>query len=212
MMDQVYVYGAGGHGKVVADILLSAGTELAGFIDDGRPAGAALISSIRVVGGREWIASNASRYSIRVALGIGDNAIRRKIAEYCAGLGFELVTAIHPSAIVSRFAQIDSGAVVMAGAIISPGATIRRGAVVNTAAVIDHDAIVEEFAQVMPNATMAGGTHLGAEASLGTGASMIPAVRVGAGSIVGAGAVVVRDIPDQVVAVGVPAVVRRFQT
>jgi len=211
-MDRVYVYGAGGHGRVVADILLSVGSEVAGLIDDGKPTGMALISSIKVVGGRDWIAANASMSSIRVALGIGDNTIRRKIAEYCAGLGCELVTAIHPSAIVSRFAKIDSGAVVMAGAIINPGATISRGAVVNTAAVIDHDAVVEEFAQVMPNATMAGGAHLGAEASLGTGASMIPSVRVGARSTIGAGAVVVRDIPDRVVAVGVPAVVRRFQT
>jgi sugar O-acyltransferase (sialic acid O-acetyltransferase NeuD family) len=204
----IYVYGAGGHGKVVADILLSCGHLVAGFVDDGKEPGTCVIG-IPVAGNGDWLFTTARSTAVAVALGIGDNHLRHQIADACARHGIELVTAVHRGATVSPFVEIGIGAVVMAGAVINPGARIGRGAVVNTGAVVDHDAVLGDFAQIMPNAAMAGATRLGTEAQLGTGACVIPRVSIGVRSIVGAGAVVIRDLPDNVVAVGVPAVIKR---
>lgn len=194
------VFGAGGHGKVVADVLLAAGERVAGFVDDGRPAGS-IVMGLPVLGGASWLAANAAR----VALGVGDNRARARVAEACADIGADLATAIHPRAVVSPSARIDVGAVVMALAVVNPDAVVERGAVVNTAAVVEHDCVVGRFAHVSPNAAMAGACRVGALAHLGIGAVMLPGTAIGDETVVGAGAVVTRDLPGQVIARGVPA-------
>jgi sugar O-acyltransferase (sialic acid O-acetyltransferase NeuD family) len=205
----VFVYGASGHGKVVADILLTRRVAVAGFIDDGAPTNSTEILGLKVVGDGNWLFHEAERSRVVVALGIGDNAARRRIAEKCMASGVELLTAVHSSAVVAPSAQLSLGVVVMATAVVNPDAQIGMGAIINTAAIVEHDCRVGEFAHLSPNATMGGGASLGSLSWLGIGAHIIHGVRVGSGSIIAAGAVVVRDIPDYVVAMGVPARVIR---
>lgn len=194
------VFGAGGHGKVVADILLASGLAVTGFLDDGRAPDTTVLG-LPVLGPAAWLASNRAR----VALGVGDNRARAAVAEACEAAGATLVTAIHPRAVVSPSARVDIGAVVMALAVVNPDAVVARGAIVNTAAVIEHDCVVGAFAHVSPNAAMAGNSRLGTFAHLGIGAAMLPGTSVGDGTIVGGGALVSRDLPGAVVARGVPA-------
>jgi sugar O-acyltransferase (sialic acid O-acetyltransferase NeuD family) len=194
------VFGAGGHGKVVADILLAARLPVLGFVDDGREPGTHVLG-LPVVGPAAWLVSNRAR----VALGVGDNRARAKVADACEAAGATLVTAVHPRAVVSASARIEAGAVVMALAVINPDAVVEKGAIVNTAAVIEHDCRIGAFAHVSPNAAMAGACRIGAFAHLGIGASMLPGTSVGDGTIVGGGALVARDLPGAVVARGVPA-------
>lgn len=207
----VFVYGASGHGKVVADILLTQRISVAGFIDDAAPTNSADILGLKVLGDGNWFFQEAERRNRRAvaALGIGDNAARRRIAERCVEAGVELLTAVHSSAVVALSAHLSPGVVVMAAAVVNPDAHIGTGAIINTAAIVDHDCRVGDFAHVAPNATMGGGARLGGLSWLGMGANIIHGVTVGSGTIIGAGAVVVRDIPDQVVAMGIPACVRR---
>jgi sugar O-acyltransferase (sialic acid O-acetyltransferase NeuD family) len=203
-MTDLVVLGAGGHGKVVADILLALGEPVAGFVDDGRPIGSNVLD-LPVLGPLEWLATRACR----VELGIGDNPTRAWLARRCLELGCEIVVAIHPRAVVAGSARVERGAVVMAGAIVNPSAVIGQGAIVNTGAVIEHDCVLGEFSHVSPNAALGGGCVVGELAHVGIGATMLPLTSVGARTIVGGGALVACDLPEGVIAVGVPARVRR---
>lgn len=207
---QLYVYGASGHGKVVADILQCADApSLVGFIDDRERMVGIKVLGIPVVGTFQYLQSQADHRMMGVALGIGDNPARKKVAERCQALGIQLATAIHPGATIASSATVGSGTVVMAGATVNPDARIGEGVIVNTGAVVEHDVVVGDYAHLSPNAATGGGAALGALSHLGLGAAILPLVRVGSASIVGAGAVVNRDLPDGVVAMGVPARIHR---
>lgn len=209
-MKKMFVYGASGHGKVVADILLARKEpDLVGFIDDRADFQGVNVLGLPVCGNGQWLREEAKKMRVAVALGIGDNLARQRVAYKCLAWGAELATVVHPSAAVAVSARLGPGTVVMAQAAINPDARIGRGAIVNTGALVDHDVEIGDFAHVAPNATMGGASRLGALSQLGIGAVILQGVGIGAGSLVGAGAVVVRDIPDGVVAFGVPARIHR---
>lgn len=194
------MFGASGHGKVVLDILQRAGAEVAGFIDDApRP----LVAGLPVVPGEPW--PNADT----VALGIGANAARERVAARCRARGAELVLAIHPSACVAPSAHLGAGTVVMALVAINPDARIGEGVIVNTGAVVEHDVVLGDYCHLSPNVALAGAARVGARSHIGIGAVVLPGITVGKDVTVGAGAVVNRDLPDGVVAVGVPARILR---
>lgn len=207
-MRTIVIYGSGGHAKVVADILLERGdVQLLGFLDDSADARGPVLG-LPILGGAAWL-EDALASGTAIALGVGNNAGRQRVAEHCVQAGFMLWTAIHPSAVVARSATTGAGTVVMANAVVNPDAQIGIGAIVNSGAIVEHDCQVGDFAHLSPNAAMGGRGRLGALAHLGLGASMLPRVSVGASSVVGAGAVVIADLADGVVAVGVPARVLR---
>jgi sugar O-acyltransferase (sialic acid O-acetyltransferase NeuD family) len=207
---RIFGYGAGGHGKVVADILACRGeSEFAGFVDDREELWGGRVMGLAVFGDGEWLRQEARRSRVAVALGVGDGLARRKIVERCAAWGVEIVTAVHPRAMVSLTARLGNGIVVMAGAVINADARVGLGAIVNSGAVVEHDVEICDFAHVAPRAATGGGSRLGPFSHLGMGAVVLERVRVGSHSIVGAGAVVVEDLPDGVVAMGVPARIHR---
>jgi sugar O-acyltransferase (sialic acid O-acetyltransferase NeuD family) len=202
---RVVVYGAGGHGKVVADLILAGGeVDLLGFVDDGASPGRVVLGR-PVLGDGEWLAREAARGLFVVALGVGANAARRAVADRCAAFGAELFVAVHPRAVVASSAWLAPGVVVMAGAVVNPDAHVGRGAIVNTGAVVEHDVVVGDFAHLSPNASTGGAAKVGALAHLGLGSVVLSGVSVGEGAVVGAGAVVLRDVREGATVVGVPA-------
>jgi sugar O-acyltransferase (sialic acid O-acetyltransferase NeuD family) len=207
---RIFVYGAGGQGKVVADILACKGEgEFVGFVDDREELWGGRVMEFAVLGGGEWLRGEAEDSRVAVAVGVGDGRARRMIAERCAVWGVEILTLVHPRATVACAAQVGTGTVVMAGAVINADARIGAGVIVNSGAVVEHDVEIGDFAHVAPRAAMGGAARLGAFSHLGMGAVVLERVCVGSHTIVGAGAVVVGDLPDGVVAIGVPARIRR---
>jgi sugar O-acyltransferase (sialic acid O-acetyltransferase NeuD family) len=206
---RVYIFGAGGHGKVVADILRAARRPVAGFIDDLTCRSQRSVSGLPVLDVSRWMTSVEACDGIGVALGIGDNQARKEVADRCRQRGFEIVTAVHPAAVLSAAAGIGAGTVIMPLAVVNADARLGPGVIINTGAVIEHDCVVSDYAHISPNAVLGGRVHIGPFSQLGLGAAVLPGVSIGSGSIIGAGAVVVRDIPDDVVAMGVPARVCR---
>jgi sugar O-acyltransferase (sialic acid O-acetyltransferase NeuD family) len=198
------VYGASGHGKVVADILRASGVKVEGFVDDnpklreGSP-------GFAILGDARWLAREAARRSLSVALGIGDNFARRSVAECIVRSNATIISAVHPSATISTSATISCGVVVMANAVVNADAVIGCGVIINTAAIVEHDCVVGNYAHLSPKAAIGGHVEIGDLAWLGIGCSVIPDLKVGKGSIIGAGATVITDIDEWVVAIGTPA-------
>ncbi|WP_428262265.1 NeuD/PglB/VioB family sugar acetyltransferase [Haliangium sp.] len=210
MSRAVVIYGAGGHGKVVADAALAGGWSVLGFADDDPDKADAEVAALPVLAiGRADLISLCRRRGAAVICAVGDNAGRRAQQQALAGAGLELATVVHPAAVVARSARLGPGAVLLAGAIVNPDAEIGPGAIVNTAASIDHDNRIGAFAHVSPGAHTGGTVVVGTGTHVGIGAAVRNDITIGAWSIIGAGAVVVADIPDRVVAYGNPARVVR---
>ena len=200
----VVVIGAGGHAKVVVELIRAEGRYHVVGCTDLAP------TSEQVVGapvlGNDGILPELYAKGVKHCfIALGDNYLRRKVAASVAKIGFELISAVSPSAIVSPTARIGRGVAVMPGAVINAAATIKNLAIINTHAVVDHDCDIGEAAHVAPRATLAGSVRLGPLAFVGAGATIIPEVSIGAATIVGAGATVTSDLGPNLVAVGVPA-------
>lgn len=206
MLKKIVVFGAGGHGKVVMDIAAQCGYEVLGFIDDD-PGAARLGNASPVLGDRNWIRT-ASPSEVCCALGVGLNEARREVAQFVSDCGMDVSTVVSPNAMISGSAHLGSGVVVMAGVVINAMAQIGDGAIINSGAVVEHDNRIGCYAHISPNASLGGNVDVGDFAHVGIGAIVLPSVRIGAGSILGAGSVATADIPDHVVAFGVPARVR----
>lgn len=200
------VVGAGGHGKAVADVAITAGWQVLGFVDEA--AVESPLPSLPLLGDLTALAELRGKESLALVIGIGDNPVRRRLAEGLAEAGHKFATVIAPSAVVSAYASLGAGTVVMPRAVVNVGAGIGEHVILNTACVVDHDCRVGDFAHVSPGALLAGNVRVGQGTHVGTGVSVVPGCTIGEWSTVGAGATVTRDIGAFVVAVGVPAVER----
>jgi sugar O-acyltransferase (sialic acid O-acetyltransferase NeuD family) len=201
---ELFVYGAGGHGKVVADVARSSvGFTLAGFIDDAPQRAGTDIWGVPVV---PWAALlDRGPRGVLVALGIGDNGARERVAAKVEDAGFSIVSLVHATAVLAPSATIGVGTVLMAKAVVNPDAVVGPGCIVNTGAVVEHDCVLGGYAHLSPNAALGGAVRIGARTHLGLGAVTLPGVTVGDDVRVGAGAVVHRDVDDGLTVVGVPA-------
>jgi sugar O-acyltransferase (sialic acid O-acetyltransferase NeuD family) len=200
----VAVLGAGGHGKVVADVALCSGHEVVAFLDDSPGKVGTHIWGIPVLSWDRFLADTAL-HGAALALAFGDNRARQRSVERVHAAGRDLATLVHPTAAVARTARLGAGTVVMAGAAVNPDAVVGDGCIVNTGAVVEHDCVIGDFAHLSPNAALGGGVKIGARTHLGLGAVALPLVQIGADVRVGAGAVVHRDVADGLTIVGVPA-------
>jgi sugar O-acyltransferase (sialic acid O-acetyltransferase NeuD family) len=202
MDNELVVYGAGGHGKVVAEILTISGQSVNGFIDDNPALAGTSVIGVPVFAAIDWLHLHSAA---SVALGIGDNRARERSASLVKRHGCKLVIAVHPAAVVSRSAKIAEGTAIMPTAVLNPDCEIGEGAIINSGAIVEHDVRVDRYAHLSPNCAIAGGAQIGAYSHIGIGASVLPLKRVGANCIVGAGAVVIDDIADNQMVYGVPA-------
>jgi sugar O-acyltransferase (sialic acid O-acetyltransferase NeuD family) len=205
---RVIVWGAGGHGKVIVDALLaSESCTLVGILDDDKAKDGTNILGVPVSHSSGSLQTFRQTLDFdRVAIGIGDNYIRSDKFQQVRACGLEPMNVIHPSAHVSRFAELGIGVTILAGAVINPGTVIEDNVCVNTAASIDHDNYLEASCHVFPNATLTGGVRVGKFAYVGSGAVVAPNLVVYQYSQVGAGAVVLKDVAEGALVAGVPAI------
>jgi sugar O-acyltransferase (sialic acid O-acetyltransferase NeuD family) len=203
----LYVFGAGGHGKVVADAArLGDRYEVCGLLDDGPQRWRDSPLGLPVLGGRD--ALPALPDEAEIALGIGDNRARASLASFLIAAGRRLAAVVHPRACLGSGVRLGAGVFVGPLAVVHSDSWVGRGGIVNTAAVVEHDCRLGDFVHVSPRAAVGGGCRVGDGAHLGLGAVVLPVLSVGAWSVLGAGAVLVRALPDGETAVGVPARVR----
>lgn len=202
-LPSVLVVGAGGHGRVVASVAAAAGRRVLGFLDDDPTLTGRQIDGFPVIGtseDAERIVAAASD-PVEAVVGIGDNRLRRSIAQR---LRVPWATLIHPFSWVHSSAQLGPGTVVCAGTIVQPGAHVGAHVILNTSTGVEHDCVIGDYAHLAVS-HVAGAVVIEEGAFLGVGTKVIPQLRVGEWAIVGAGAVVIRDVRPGATVVGVPA-------
>ena len=203
MKNKVIVIGAGGHAKVVIELLKAGGYQIDYCV--ANEGGQRFCMDVPVVFGDEHLGRlRKDGYSL-VFPAIGSNMLRARLAQQVLELGFDLVNALSPSAIVSPSATIGRGVAIMAGAIIYAESRIDDLAVINTGSVVDHDCHIGYASHLAPNTALAGNVKVGELAFIGIGTSVAPEITIGKNSTIGAASAVVSDIPEGVVALGVPA-------
>jgi len=191
----MYIFGASGHGKVIASISENSGFFIEGFIDDD--------STKKEVFKKPVIhAKNFNpKYDTELVIGVGNNWTRKKISELYAT---NYVKIIHRSAIVCDSVTIKEGTVVFPQAVINSDASIGKHCIINTGAIVEHDCFIGNYVHISPNAALAGGVKVGEGSHIGIGANVIQNIKIGNWATVGAGATIIEDIPDGAVVVGVP--------
>lgn len=190
-MKEIYVYGASGHGLVVADIAKACGYEEIIYIDD-RKNKYASFGEIK------------EKNDIPIAFGIGVNTVRKKLFDKVESAGFKIVTLIHPTATISQDVMIEKGTVVMPNVVINANSTIGCGVILNTSSIIEHDSKIGDFVHISPNAALAGDVIIKDNSHIGIGSSIIQGITIGKDCIIGAGSVVVNNIENKKLCYGNP--------
>lgn len=203
MSRSLAIFGAGGHGRVIAECAEANGWTSIRFFDDGG-AGSVASSDWSVEGTGADLLTHASSFD-GVVVGIGANAVRLAWMQRLVDAGASLATVVHPSAIVSSRAFIGAGSVVFPGAVINIGARLGKAVIINTAATVDHDGRIGDGAHISPGAHLAGAVTVGRGSWIGIGAAVREGVTIGHQVCVGAGAVVVKSVDDGLTVVGNPA-------
>jgi len=204
----VWLVGAGGHARVVVDILASCRCRNIFLVDDDSSHHGCLVAGQPVVGGRECLLAAARKTpELGVIAAVGGNRDRAQIFNWLREQELPVTVALHPTAVVGSEVSIGRGTVVMAGAVINAGAAVGANVIVNTHAAIEHDCRLGDHVHVAPGAVLCGAVRVGPETCIGAGAVVVPGVVIGAKVVVGAGATVLSDIGDGLTVAGTPAAV-----
>lgn len=198
----MYLFGASGHCKVVIDIIGASKEYAIKCIIDHNPK-FDFIFDIPILNFNQ-IENFEEKHFI---VSIGDNKKRKKVVTI---INANYLKAIHPRSVVSRYSKVLEGTVVMAGAIINANSTIGKHCIINTGAIVEHDCIIDDFVHISPNASVAGSVRVGEGSQIGIGATVIQGITIGKWVIVGAGAVIIENVPDYAVVVGVPGKIIKF--
>jgi sugar O-acyltransferase (sialic acid O-acetyltransferase NeuD family) len=196
-LNKLIIIGAGGHGKVVADIARLNGYEDIFFLDNNPDMKEC--AGYPVVGPDTMI----SELSGDVFIAVGDARIRRRLMNQYEEREFPVL--IHPHAVIANSVLFGAGSVIMAGVVINPGVRVGKGCIVNTSSSIDHDCIVGDFVHISVGAHLCGTVTVGEITWIGTGVTVSNNVNICSSVCIGAGAVVINDIEENGTYVGIPA-------
>jgi sugar O-acyltransferase (sialic acid O-acetyltransferase NeuD family) len=204
---RVVILGAGGHAQVVADILFrmqeaDQAVIPIGYLDDNTELQDKYRKDLDVLG---VIADLPKIPHDAVVIGVGDNATRQRLFESLCNQGEHFATARHPQAVVAPDVEIGDGTVICAGVILNPGSLVGQNVILNTSSTVDHHNRIGNHAHIAPGVHLGGDVSVGIGTLIGMGAIVTPQRTIGMWSVIGAGSVVIQDVGDFSVAVGVPA-------
>ncbi len=201
MSRPLLILGAGGHARVVVDIVRTGSAPLLGLLDRDPTLHNTEVDGVPVLGDDDVIAKHAPASVLLVnALGNvakqGDSGLkaRRALFEAFKAKGYTFAQVISPAATVSKYARLGEGCHIITRAVVHPGAEIGANTIVNTGAQVDHDCRIGAHVHIAPGAALCGNVTVGEGAHIGAGAVIIENIKVGAGAVVAAGAVIVKDV------------------
>lgn len=206
-MKKIVLIGGGGHSKVIIDIIRSTDEfEIVGITEKNSVLDSIL--DVPILGDDsilEELLNKGVEYAF-ISIGINENVnLRNTLYNKIKKIGFVIPTLIHKQTIISQYTTLGEGTCVMAGAVINPNVRIGNNSVINTGAIIEHDCIIGDNTFISPGTILAGNVTIKNNSLIGMGSKIIEGKTIGNNVTIGAGAVVINDIPDNCVAVGVPA-------
>lgn len=196
-MATINLFGAGGHAKVVMDVVAAQGDDVGCLYDDN--------PHFAEIHGKPVYKTAEKSIAGPMIVCIGSCRVRKLIAER---YDIEYATAVHPTSVISDSAAIGPGTVIMPGAIINADATVGRHCIINSKASVDHECLIGDFVHIAPGATLSGNVEVGEGSWIGVGACIRQGIKIGKNCMIGAGSVVVKDIPDDSTAYGNPAKIK----
>lgn len=216
---RVVLYGAGNVGKMVAYILsYREDIQVVAMVDDNREMWGKEVRGVPVVGGADKLPALLADGVTGAICAIGDNKARGRLSELLAQMGFAIINAIHPTAHISTDVRMGTGNIVAAGVTLYVDPVIGNNVYFDAGAVVSHDTIVGDNSLISAGVTIGARIDIGRNVLVGLGASVMTPkwgqgarLRVGDNAVIGIGAVVIDDVPDNAVVVGVPAKVIRYQ-
>ena len=205
----VVIIGAGGLGREVLEILkarnrITPAYNILGFIDDNKEIKGKTVNRYQTLGGLDWLEGKASD-GLSCICAIGACVARKKVVQRLQEMGMNFCNAIHPSVVMGDFIELGRGVIIGAGSVLTVNIKIEDHVFINKSCSIGHDVTIGRYCTINTSATVSGGSRLDEGVYVGAGATLIQEVSVGSWATIGAGAAVIGDIPDGVVAVGVPA-------
>jgi sugar O-acyltransferase (sialic acid O-acetyltransferase NeuD family) len=208
------IIGCGGFGREAAEIAKTIMKEkkdlnFIGFVDDNKDLHGKIINDVPVLGSIEWIKDSYDGNKLFFACAVGEPSIKKEIVERAIKLGYIPHSLIHPSVRMCYDVSVGEGSILCPGCIITTNITIGNHVIINQICSIGHDAIIEDFVTINPLTAISGGVHLKEGVFIGTGAVVLQYLEIGEWSIIGASASVIKNQEPYVVAVGVPAVVKK---
>lgn len=207
--------GAGGHAKVIIDIierrklLLKENLKILGLYDDKSDQD--YLFGYPILGNIEQVPKNEDENNYNYIISIGDNKDRYKVYSMLTLDDILYYTVIHPQSIIANSVKIGYGTIVVGGAVINPDAVVGNHSIINTGSTVGHDVVVEDFVHIAPGVNLAGNAFIRKFAFVGANCVILPGVSVGENSIIGAGSVVTKDIPPYCKAVGSPAKIISYE-
>jgi len=209
---EIIIIGAGGHARVLIDVLRRLGLQPAAAVDVNSALHGSQLDEVPVIGGDEAVFVRATSDVVLVngqgnVPNIGSSGLARRRAVYMKFVerGYAFLTVVSPDAFVSPRAQIGIGAQILTQTIVHPGSSVGANTIVNTAALLDHDCIVGAHSHIAPGTVLCGRVHVGEECHIGAAAVVVPGIRIGDRAVAGAGAVVTADVAPGTTTLGVPA-------
>lgn len=188
----MYLYGAGGHARVIRDIVELNGGVVDGFIDD----------DIMITEKDGLPVLHEVPPGCDLILAIGDSRIRYELSKRLEPLNVHYCSAIHPSAVISQYAKVGMGTVIMPGGIVNAFAEVGNHCVINTGASVGHETVVSDFVTVCPHSVICGQCEIGIGCNVCAGSVVVQCIKIGCWTIVGSGTLVRHNVGDGVVVVG----------
>lgn len=204
MGKKIFILGAGGFGREVLNIFtdLSRNSDVLGFLEENCQREGELINKKPIHDLSKL--NDFDKDEVKLVCAIG-TPHRKKLIEKTKKMGFEYETIVHPSVIMSEWIQLGEGCIICAGNILTNQIQIGNFSILNLACTIGHDVVIGDYTTLSPGVHISGNVSIGDECFIGTGAVTVEKLEIGNNSFIGAGAVVSRNIPDNVLALGIPA-------
>lgn len=204
---RLLLIGGGGHCKSVIDSLLKINSYIEiGIIDKKENIGKSILG-IPIIGCDDDLLKlyqNGYTNAFITLGSIGNSNNRVKIFKLIKEVGFYMPNIIDNTAVISEHVTLEEGIYVAKNAVINVGSFIGKCAIINTGSIIEHDGIIGKFAHISPGSVLCGEVQIGEYTHIGAKSTVKQQVNIGANTLIGMGSVVLKNIPENVVAYGNP--------